>query len=101
MQVKLVNGALQVKLSASWATVLLDVSGHYSTGSGAAFKAVSTARVFTDTVGTTAVVVPITRHGGVPVDASAVLVNAEVYNPSVAGYVRVTPAGVAGTCQSA
>jgi len=31
--------------------------------------------------------------GGVPVDATAVVVNTEVFNPTAAGYVRVTPAG--------
>jgi hypothetical protein len=34
------------------------------------------------------------RTAGVPADATAVMVNTEVFGPTAAGYVRVTPAGL-------
>ena len=37
--------------------------------------------------------VQIAGVGGVPADATAVMVNTEVFAPTAAGYVRVTPAG--------
>ena len=91
--VKLVNGAVQTKLSAGSGTVFMDVSGYYRTTGGSRFTGVPTARVFSGTVGTTPTVVTITGKGGVPTTATAVVLNTEVFNPTVAGYVRVTPAG--------
>jgi hypothetical protein len=92
--VKLVNGALQVTLSAGSGTVFLDVSGYYSAATAAStYTPVTSARVFGRTVGTTPVRVPIAGAGGVPADATAVAVNTEVSAPTANGYVRVTPAG--------
>ena len=54
---------------------------------------VATARAFSGTVGTTPKVVTIAGRNGVPVGATAVVLNVEVDVPTRAGYVRVTPAG--------
>jgi len=91
--VKLVNGKIQGKVSAGTARVLMDVSGYYSDGAGSSFAGVSTARAFDGTVGTTARPIQIAGLAGVPANATAVVVNTEVFQPTAAGYVRVTPAG--------
>jgi hypothetical protein len=92
--VQLVGGKIQVKLSAGSARVLMDVSGYYSAGAGASFTALPTARVFDGTATTAPGLVQIAGLGGVPSDATSVVVNTEVFTPSAAGYVRVTPAGL-------
>ena len=91
--VKLSSGKLQVKVSAGSAQVLLDVSGYYSDGAGSRYVPLPSARVFATTVGSTPVPAPMAGRGGIPADATAVVANTEVYRPSAAGYVRVTPAG--------
>ena len=91
--VKLVGGKIQVKLSAGSARVFMDVSGYYSAGAGSSFTALPTARVFDGTATTAPRLVQIAGLGGVPADATAVVVNTEVFTPTAAGYVRVTPAG--------
>ena len=58
------------------------------------FTPLATARVFDGTATTTVRQVQIAGLGGVPAGATAVVVNTEVFNPSAAGYVRVTPAGL-------
>lgn len=88
------NGSVQVKVSRGSATGYFDVSGYYSDGSGGAtYTPLDATRVFQQTVGTSPVTVPLAGQGGVPEDATAVVVNTEVGNPTTAGYVRVTPAG--------
>lgn len=52
-----------------------------------------TTRVWSGSVGTSPTVVTVAGTGGVPADATAVVVNVEVSNPTTAGYVRVTPRG--------
>ena len=91
--VKLVGGKIQVKLSAGSARILLDVAGYYSPGAGASFTPLPTARVFDGAATTSPRLVQIAGLGGVPANATAVMVNTEVSGPSAAGYVRVTPAG--------
>ncbi|MDR6172148.1 hypothetical protein [Curtobacterium sp. SORGH_AS_0776] len=49
--------------------------------------------MFGATVGTTPTQVPLAGRAGIPADATAVAVNVQVSNPTVAGYVRVTTAG--------
>lgn len=58
------------------------------------FTALDTTRVWTGTVGTGAVAVPIAGRSGVPAGATAVVVNVEVENPTAAGTARITPAGL-------
>lgn len=65
--VKLINGALQVKLNAGTATVFLDVSGYYGPTGTSTFTGTTTARALTGAVGTTPVVVPIAGKSGSPV----------------------------------
>jgi hypothetical protein len=50
-------------------------------------------RMFNGTVTTAPRLVQIAGLGGVPADATSVVVNTEVFAPTAAGYVRVTPAG--------
>jgi Fibronectin type III domain len=92
--VKLVGGKIQVKVSAGSARILMDVSGYYSARAGGSFTPLATARVFDGKATTTTRQVQIAGLGGVPADATAVMVNTEVFAPTAAGYVRVTPAGL-------
>ncbi|QKS16135.1 hypothetical protein HUN59_07780 [Curtobacterium sp. Csp2] len=91
--VKLAKGGVQVKVSAGSARVLLDVSGYYASGDGSTFTPLPTARVASPTVGTTPVPVELAGQGGVPDDATAVVVNVETNGPTADGYVRLTPLG--------
>jgi hypothetical protein len=91
--VKLTGGKIQVKVSAGSALILLDVSGYYGAGAGAWFTALPTSRLFDGTATTVPRLVQIAGLGGVPADATSVVVNTEVFAPTAAGYVRVTPAG--------
>ncbi|KQO63473.1 hypothetical protein [Curtobacterium sp. Leaf261] len=92
--VRLVGGAVQVKLSAGSATVFMDVSGYYADDASAStYTPLANSRVFSGTVGTTPTKIPVAGLGGVPSDATAVVVNAEVSVPTATGYVRVTPFG--------
>ncbi|GAA3337331.1 hypothetical protein GCM10017714_03930 [Curtobacterium pusillum] len=58
------------------------------------YTPLDTTRVWSGSVGTTAKVITIAGHAGVPSTATAVVVNVEVEKPTAAGYVRVTPRGV-------
>ena len=58
------------------------------------FTPLPTARVFSGAASTTPGLVQVAGLGGVPVGATAVVVNTEVFAPTAAGYVRVTPAGL-------
>ncbi|MBN9621183.1 MAG: hypothetical protein J0H43_15875, partial [Actinobacteria bacterium] len=99
--VKLAGGAVQVLVSAGRARILMDVSGYYIDEAGvtgaALFNPLPTSRVFdsgADPVTSTPVVVSLAGKDGIPANAMAVVVNTEVYSPSAAGYVRVTPASM-------
>ena len=91
--VKLTSGAVQVKVSAGSARIMLDVSGYYAAGSGSTFTPLPTVRVASPTVGTTPVPVQFAGRGGVPADATAVVVNVETNAPTADGYTRLTPLG--------
>lgn len=96
--VKLAGGRVQVLVSAGRARIMLDVSGYYTDEPGVAgatrFNPLPSSRVFSSgSVSGSGVTVPLAGHGGIPADASAVVVNTEVFRPTGAGYVRVTPAG--------
>ena len=91
--VKLVGGKIQVKLSAGSARILMDVAGYYSVGPGRRSRRCRRRGSLTGR--------PRRRRGWCrspgwvgPADATAVVVNTEVFNPTAAGYVRVTPAGL-------
>jgi hypothetical protein len=89
--VKLVGGAAQVILSAGSGRVLIDIAGYYTSDPGSVFQPITTTRIFDQQVGTQAVDVPVGTGTPVPEWATAVVVNIEVFNPSAAGYLRVTP----------
>jgi hypothetical protein len=99
--VKLVNGAIQIRISAGSARVQVDINGYYSVPSvttGDVFHPVPTARV--EPAGTT-VTAPTDVHltvagkAGVPASgATAIAGVVEVSGPTTAGYVRVNPDGV-------
>jgi len=76
--VKLVSGKVQVKVSAGSARILMDVSGYYSATAGASFAPLATARVFDGKATTAPRQVQIAGLGGVPANATAVMVNTEV-----------------------
>lgn len=93
--VRLVQGGIQVSVSAGTATVSIDVSGYYADGSGATFTPLTPARTFQQTVGAAAVRVPVAGRTGVPADAVAAVLTTSVQAPTADGTVRVTPAGTA------
>ena len=74
--------------------VALTVTAASSTSTPGVFTALPTARVFTGPATTTPRQVQIAGLGGVPTNATAVVVNTEVSAPTATGYVRVTPAGL-------
>lgn len=90
--VRLVQGGVQVRVSAGRATVAVDVSGYYANGSGATFTPVDAAHVFQQRVGTTAVRVPLAGRAGIPSNATAVAVTTGVTSPTADGAVRVSAA---------
>jgi hypothetical protein len=93
--VKLVGGKVQMKVSAGSALVHFDVTGYYSPNASSRYTPLPMLRVYSHTATTTAL--PVTLGGaplgGVPADATAVMMNVQVSNPTAAGYVRVTPFG--------
>lgn len=91
--VRLVDGAIQAKVSRGSATVFMDVSGYYTETTGATYTPVPNARVFGERVGTTPTRIPVAGRGGVPADATAVVATVGLEQQTAAGYVRVTPAG--------
>jgi len=89
-------GRLRLRLSAGRATVFVDVAGYYSTDpSGDRFHAIPTSRA--NPGGTTVAAggpLHLTLAGhGIPNDGTveAATVTVEVFAPTSAGYVRVTP----------
>ena len=90
---KVVDGKIQVRLNTGTARVLVDVAGYFSDAAGATFTPVSAQRTFDGQVGTGQVPVQITGRTDVPAGATAVAVNVEVFQPTAAGYLRVTPFG--------
>jgi hypothetical protein len=94
------TGRLRVRLSAGRANVFVDVAGYYSTDpTGDRFHAISTTRA---NPGGTVVAAGRPLHltvtgRGNPTDGTvdAIAATVEVSTPSAAGYVRVTPDGVA------
>jgi hypothetical protein len=64
-----------------------------ATAASGSYTPLATARVFDKTVTTAQQPVQIAGVKGVPQDATAVMVNTQVFAPTVAGYVRVTPFG--------
>lgn len=91
--VKLAGGGIQAKVSRGSANGYFDVAGYYADGSGATYTPLDATRVFGGKVGTTPTKVTLGGRGGVPTNATAVVVNTQVSGPTAAGYVRVTPAG--------
>jgi hypothetical protein len=93
----LVQGALQARLSAGTARVLVDVGGYYTTNGAVAgassFTPIPTVRLFDKTIGTAQALVPLAGRHGVAGNATAVVANVWVFLPSGSGWVRVTPAG--------
>lgn len=92
--VGLVGGKAQVKVSSGTATVALDVAGWYgSSSSGSTYTPLAPTNVLTGTVGTGATRIAIAGRAGVPSDATAVVLQADVSRPAAAGTLRITPAG--------
>jgi hypothetical protein len=89
-------GRMRIRLSAGRALVLVDVAGYYSTDTGGdRFHAVPTTRANPGgTVVTAGTLAHLTVAGrGIPDDGTvdAVTATVEVFAPTAAGYIRVTP----------
>jgi VCBS repeat-containing protein len=99
--VELVNGRVQIRISAGSARVQVDINGYFSVSSvstGDVFHPVSTARVLaagTTVTATSDVHLTVAGEAGVPGSgATAIAGVVEVSGPTAAGYVRVNPDGV-------
>ncbi len=94
--VGLVGGKAQVKVSSGTATVALDVAGWYGSSSGGStYTPLAPTNVLTGTVGTGATRIVVAGKAGVPSNATAVVLQADVSRPAAAGTLRLTPAGSA------
>jgi len=90
------DGAVQVRVSAGTARIFLDVSGYYSNNTGSFYRPSYTGiGIGNPVVGTQPVVVQVAGAGRplIPLTATAIALNFQVRAPTVAGYLRVTPAG--------
>ncbi|WP_242089114.1 hypothetical protein [Curtobacterium sp. DN_7.5] len=92
--VGLTSGKAQVKVSAGSATVSLDVAGWYGTSStGSTYTPLAPTNVLDGTLSTTPTRIPIAGVAGVPENATAVVLQADVSRPATSGRMRITPAG--------
>jgi len=89
--VALNGGKAQVKVSAGSALILIDIAGYYVDAQGSVFNPLPTTRVFAKTVGTAPVKIDL--KSVLPADATAVVMNVEVFAPTADSYLRVTPFG--------
>jgi hypothetical protein len=93
--VPVVNGKARLALSAGTATVYLDVFGYYSPdAAGNGYTPVKPASGYA--TGSSPLSASTPRDvtiAGIPANATAVVVNAQVVNPTAAGYLRLGPAG--------
>lgn len=88
------GGRVQVVLSAGTATVSLVVAGSYGS-SGSTYAPVTPASLFSGTVAATRpTTVRVTGRAGVPVGATAAVLDVRVSSPAGAGSVSVTAQGV-------
>lgn len=89
------RGRVQVVLSAGTASVSLVVAGSYSS-SGSTYTAVTPGSLFSGAVAANkATTVRVAGRAGVPVGATAAVLDVRVGSPAAAGSVSVTPQGVA------
>lgn len=86
------SGRVGVRLSAGKGTVSLDVAGWYGSGGASSYTPVAPRSVLRATVTTTPRKVSVTG-GGVPSNATAVVLQADVSRPAGSGSARFTPAG--------
>ncbi|OIH97414.1 MULTISPECIES: hypothetical protein [unclassified Curtobacterium] len=92
--VGLTSGKAQVRVSAGKATVALDVAGWYGTSaSGSTYTPLAPSKVLDGTVRTTATRVVVAGRAGVPTNATAVVLQADVSRPATSGRLRITPSG--------
>jgi hypothetical protein len=93
--VRLVGGALQVRVSAGTAHVTVAITGYYTPDdSGSVFTPIGTTHAFAGTVSTSARAVQLTGTVGVPGIASAIVANVGVQSPTAAASLRFGPYGV-------
>ncbi len=92
--VGLTSGKAQVRVSAGKATVALDVAGWYGTSaSGSTYTPLAPSKVLDGTVRTSATRVVVAGRAGVPTNATAVVLQADVSRPATSGRLRITPSG--------
>jgi hypothetical protein len=103
------NGTIRLHVSAGTARVFVDIAGYYqpaAVNGGATYHPLSTARIYgTGAPALTAAQgyrpIPVLGRGGIPSSGvSAIVANIEVNGATAAGYVRITPAGVASATSS-
>jgi hypothetical protein len=93
-------GAIQVRLSTGKARVIVSVLGYLSAAGGSALTAVGPNRLYdslTPRIGTGWTTLHVAGRGGVPANATAVVLVVEVVHPTGAGNVFVAPYGVASS----
>lgn len=100
------GGTVTLHLSAGTARVYLDVAGYYqpaATAGGTRFHPLPAARVYGPGTPTLLAsqgyrAISVLGHGGLPSSGvTAVVLSAEVNQPSAAGYLRLTPAGASSS----
>lgn len=92
--VGLTGGKAQVKVSAGKATVALDVAGWYGTSAtGSTYTPLAPTNVLNGTVTTGAKRIVVAGKVGVPSNATAVVLQADVSRPATSGRLRLTPSG--------
>ncbi|MEG8035116.1 hypothetical protein QP157_07215 [Sphingomonas sp. LR61] len=92
--VGLTSGKAQVKVSAGKATVALDVAGWYGTSAtGSTYTPLAPTNVLNGTVTTGAKRIVVAGKAGVPSNATAVVLQADVSRPATSGRLRLTPYG--------
>jgi hypothetical protein len=92
--VGLTGGKAQVKVSAGKATVALDVAGWYGTSAtGSTYTPLAPTNVLNGTVTTGAKRIVVAGKAGVPSNATAVVLQADVSRPATSGRLRLTPSG--------
>ncbi|MFS2030380.1 MULTISPECIES: hypothetical protein [unclassified Curtobacterium] len=87
------GSTITLKTSAGSARVYVDLAGTYDADGTTTFTPTPPTRAFSAAVGTAPVRVPLAGTHGIPADAAAVVLTAEVSAPTATGYVRVTPYG--------
>jgi hypothetical protein len=89
--VKLVNGAIDIRLGSGISRVIVDLSGYFAPDATSDFVPLATRTVFDGAVGVAQQERSLVDFVDVPPWATAVALNVWAYMPAQAGWIRVTP----------